>query len=149
VEAISLPACLSADRYIGPGRWHLSIRSFRRRSRTNFLGCVRRVLTVGCGRGKKKEYFAGAIYLGNESNLDTKDALPILTGFQEIPHEFVASRPGDPPALYANPSLARRVLDWAPELDLKSILRTAWKWETQGLPRLLPAVERTNCSICK
>ncbi len=68
-------------------------------------------------------------------------AIKEITG-QEVPHELVANRPGDPPALYADPSLARRVLDWAPELDLESILRTAWKWETQGLPRLLPAVSR-------
>jgi hypothetical protein len=142
---MSMPACLSADRYIGPGRRHLPIRSVRRRSRTNFLCCVRRVLTVTCGPDKKKEYFAGAVYLENvcnDSNLDTKDVLPILTDFQEVPHELVASRPGDPPALYADPSLARWVLDWAPELDLESILRTAWKWDTQGLPRLLPAVSR-------
>jgi hypothetical protein len=145
VEAISLPARLSADRYTGPGRRHLPIRSFRWRSRTNFLGCVRLVLTVACSPDKKKEYFACAIYLENdcnESNLDTRDELPILTSFQEVPHELVASRPGDPPALDANRSLARRVLDWAPELDLESILRTAWKWETRGLPRLLPAVSR-------
>jgi hypothetical protein len=87
VAAMSLPACLNADRYIGPGRRHLPIRRFRRRSRTNFLGCVRRVLTVACGPDKKKEYFAGAVYLENdcyESNLDTKDVLPILTELRSL-----------------------------------------------------------------
>ena len=45
-------------------------------------------------------------------------AIKKITG-QEVPHELVAGRRGDPPALYADPSLARRVLDWAPELDLE------------------------------
>ena len=68
-------------------------------------------------------------------------AIKDITG-REVPHEFTASRLGDPPALYADASLARRVLDWVPEFDLESILRTAWEWETQGLPRLLPSVSR-------
>jgi UDP-glucose 4-epimerase len=69
------------------------------------------------------------------------DAVKKFTG-REVPHEFANSRRGDPPALYADTRLARRVLDWAPEFDLEFILRTAWEWETQGLPRLLPAVSR-------
>ena len=51
---------------------------------------------------------------------------------REVPHEFVGSRRGDPPALYAYTSLARRVLDWAPEFDLEFILRTAW---VMGTPK--------------
>jgi UDP-glucose-4-epimerase GalE len=68
-------------------------------------------------------------------------AIKDITG-REVPHQFTASRRGDPPALYADPGLARRMLDWEPEFDLESILRTAWVWETQGLPRLLPSVSR-------
>ena len=38
-------------------------------------------------------------------------------------------RPGDPPALVADASLARKVLDWTPEYpDLKPIVGTAWGW---------------------
>ena len=69
------------------------------------------------------------------------DAVKKTTG-REVPHEFADSRRGDPPALYADTSLARRVLNWAPEFDLESILRSAWEWETQGLPRLLPVLSR-------
>jgi UDP-glucose-4-epimerase GalE len=58
-----------------------------------------------------------------------------VTG-KDIPHEFVASRPGDPPALYADPSLAKKVLGWEPKFGLEEILQTAWKWEIDGLPRL-------------
>ncbi|MFZ5592243.1 MAG: UDP-glucose 4-epimerase GalE [Bacillota bacterium] len=38
-------------------------------------------------------------------------------------------RPGDPPELVADPSLAGRVLGWQPRLsDLDNIIRTAWQW---------------------
>ncbi len=63
-------------------------------------------------------------------------AIQKVTG-REVPHAFAPSRRGDPPALYADASLACQVLGWSPEFDLEGILRTAWKWETQGLPRLL------------
>jgi UDP-arabinose 4-epimerase len=68
-------------------------------------------------------------------------AMRAITG-QEVPHEFATGRRGDPPVLYADPSLARRVLGWTPEFDLECILRAAWAWETQGLPRLVPSVSR-------
>ena len=45
--------------------------------------------------------------------------------------------PGRPPALYADPSLARRVLGWAPEFDLESILRSAWEWESSRVAAFL------------
>jgi len=63
-------------------------------------------------------------------------ALRALTG-REIPLEFGCRRDGDPPELYADPTLAQAILDWSPEFSLESILETAWKWETSGLPRLL------------
>jgi UDP-glucose-4-epimerase GalE len=72
-------------------------------------------------------------------------AIQEVTG-REVPHEFAASRRGDPPALYADASLARRILDWTPEFDLESILRTAWEWEIQGLPRLIPSVSHRQNS---
>ena len=63
-------------------------------------------------------------------------ALRALTG-REVPHEFGSRRAGDPPELYADSTLAQAILNWVPEFDLESILETAWKWETYGLPRLL------------
>ena len=114
--------------------------------------CIRdfvHVSDLGRAHVKALEYLAG----GGESialNLGTGRGTSIgcllaavkkITG-REVPHEFAASRRGDPPALYADPSLAGQVLHWAPEFDLESILQTAWAWESQGLPRLLPAVSR-------
>lgn len=44
-------------------------------------------------------------------------------------------RPGDPPILIANPSLAKQVLGWAPEYsDIDTILRTAWRWMEERAP---------------
>jgi UDP-glucose-4-epimerase GalE len=64
------------------------------------------------------------------------DTLNELTG-RVVPHLFGPPRNGDPPSLYADSRLARKILDWTPELDLHSILKTAWDWERNGLPRLL------------
>lgn len=62
-----------------------------------------------------------------------------VTG-KPVPHEFVASRPGDPPSLYADPALAMKTLDWKPQFGLEEILSSAWNWECHGLPRLLHRV---------
>jgi UDP-glucose 4-epimerase len=41
-----------------------------------------------------------------------------------------ARRPGDPPTLVADASLARSVLGWKPEQTLDDIVRTAVRWAT-------------------
>ena len=51
-----------------------------------------------------------------------------VTG-REIPVEFVARRPGDPPLLVANADKAQALLGWKTEYDLKRIIKTAWQWE--------------------
>ena len=63
---------------------------------------------------------------------------------RRIPREFAASRPGDPPALCADASLAKVVLDWEPKFDLMAILESAWTWEIHGLPALLSASSATQ-----
>ena len=114
--------------------------------------CIRdfvHVSDLGRAHVKALEYLAGggesiALNLGSGRGTSIGSLLATvkkITG-REVPHEFAASRRGDPPALYADPSLAHRVLGWTPEFDLESILRSAWEWESQGLPRLLPAGSR-------
>ncbi len=57
-----------------------------------------------------------------------------VTGLK-VPYSNAPRRAGDPPALYADPALARKVLNWKPEFDtLESIVQTAWKWH-QAHPR--------------
>lgn len=46
-----------------------------------------------------------------------------------VPVRQAPRRPGDSPALVADPSLARRALGWTPMFsDLETIVRTAWGW---------------------
>lgn len=68
--------------------------------------------------------------LGTESGYSIRqvlDRVQAVTG-SEVPHEFVARRPGDPAALVASNRKAREVLGWQPEHDLDSIISSAWDW---------------------
>jgi UDP-glucose 4-epimerase len=63
--------------------------------------------------------------------------LDIVRGFEaatglEIPHEIVARRPGDVPAVYADPSLANRELGWSASRGLEDICRDAWNWQRKN-----------------
>jgi UDP-glucose 4-epimerase len=50
---------------------------------------------------------------------------------REIPVKVGARRPGDPPELVADPSLARDVLGWtARYVELDPIVETAWRWHS-------------------
>jgi UDP-glucose 4-epimerase len=46
-----------------------------------------------------------------------------------IPHEFVARRPGDVAACYADPSLAAARLGWRAQRDLASMCADSWRWQ--------------------
>ena len=50
-----------------------------------------------------------------------------VTG-KPVPHTKVARRPGDPPALVANPSKAQQLLGWKATRGLQEIVGTAWNW---------------------
>ena len=45
-----------------------------------------------------------------------------------VPWESAPRRPGDPPALYADPSMAQRELGWEIKYPLEPIVQTAWNW---------------------
>lgn len=56
------------------------------------------------------------------------DACRRVSG-HEIPEVMGERRPGDPPELVADATLARKVLDWEPEYtDIEQIVETAWNW---------------------
>ncbi|MBT8065088.1 MAG: UDP-glucose 4-epimerase GalE [Gammaproteobacteria bacterium] len=63
--------------------------------------------------------------------------LDIVQGFETatglaIPHEIVARRPGDVPAVYADPSLAQRELGWSATRGLEDMCRDAWNWQRKN-----------------
>ncbi len=56
------------------------------------------------------------------------DACREVTG-HEIPETMGERRPGDPPELVADASLAQQTLGWRPKYrDIRSIVETAWRW---------------------
>jgi UDP-glucose 4-epimerase len=71
------------------------------------------VLNVGTGRGI--------------SVREVLDAVAAIAG-RPVPAEFVGRRPGDPAAVWADPSRAAAVLGWTARRDLVSIVETAWRW---------------------
>jgi UDP-glucose 4-epimerase len=58
------------------------------------------------------------------------DAAEEISG-QKVPVKYGPRRPGDPPRLVADPSLALETLGWkAKHQDIREMLKPAWKWMT-------------------
>jgi UDP-glucose 4-epimerase len=71
-------------------------------------------LNLGTGRG--------------HSVREVIEACRRVTG-HEIPEIMGQRRPGDPPELVADSSLAQKTLDWKPRYpELETIVETAWRW---------------------
>lgn len=51
---------------------------------------------------------------------------------REIPYDIVARRAGDVAEVYADPSLAQRLLGWRAELDVDAMCRDAWRWQSMN-----------------
>jgi UDP-glucose 4-epimerase len=54
-------------------------------------------------------------------------AVEKVTG-REVPARMAARRTGDPPALVADPTLAKQILGWKVQHSLEDCVRSAWKW---------------------
>ncbi len=62
------------------------------------------------------------------SVMEVIDAARRATG-HKIPHRIVPRRPGDPPELVADASLARKTLRWTPKyVGIEPIVASAWQW---------------------
>jgi UDP-glucose-4-epimerase GalE len=62
------------------------------------------------------------------SVMEVIEAARRVTG-RKIPHRVVDRRPGDPPALVADASLARKSLGWTPKyVGIEPIVASAWQW---------------------
>ena len=83
----------------------------------------------------------GYLGAGGEStavNLGTgvgSSVLDILTrtateAGREVPHTMVDRRIGDPAIVFADPTLAQKLLGWSAELDLDDIIRSAFAWHS-------------------
>jgi UDP-arabinose 4-epimerase len=77
---------------------------------------------------------SGALNLGTGKGHSVREVVAAVErlGGRPVPRREVARRPGDPPALVADPALAAARLGWRPvRSDLDTIVRTALAWETR------------------
>jgi UDP-glucose-4-epimerase GalE len=72
-------------------------------------------LTVNLGTG------AGS------SVMEVISTVESVTG-RKVPRRIVPRRPGDPPALVADPAKAQQLLRWKAKRSLRDSVETAWKW---------------------
>lgn len=79
----------------------------------------------------------GSFNLGTGSGFSVREILSAIrqeTG-RDVPHVVKPRRPGDPTYLVADPSAARKVLNFVPRhSDLPTIIRTAWAWHQKAHP---------------
>jgi len=51
---------------------------------------------------------------------------------RRVPRTVGPRRPGDPSAVYADPTMARTLLGWTARRDLRDIVASAWRWHSSG-----------------
>ena len=71
-----------------------------------------------------------AVNVGTGKGASVKEvisAIEQITG-KPVPHKIGPRRPGDPPALVANPAKAQSLLNWKATRGLHEIVSTAWNW---------------------
>ncbi|MFN8554552.1 MAG: UDP-glucose 4-epimerase GalE [Candidatus Obscuribacterales bacterium] len=79
----------------------------------------------------KMDSCAQRINLGTGYGATVKEVVSLCEEVSEkkIPVRVLPRRPGDPASLIADYALAKSLLGWEPEHDLKSIVNSAWRWE--------------------
>ena len=91
------------------------------------------VLGLDCiGKGE-----SAALNLGTGQGYSVKEVIATIekvTG-RKVPWNLAPRRPGDPPALIADPSLAEKLLNWKAKRSLEDIVSTAWKWAERNQRR--------------
>jgi UDP-glucose-4-epimerase GalE len=75
-----------------------------------------------------KESFAVNVGTGKGASVrEVLSAVEEVTG-KRVPHKVVPRRPGDPPALVANPAKAQALLQWKATRGLRDVVATAWNF---------------------
>jgi UDP-glucose-4-epimerase GalE len=85
-----------------------------------------------------------ALNLGTGSGHSVREVLDTIeevTGCT-VPVRVAPRRPGDPPALVADPGRTQEMLGWRAQRDLRDIVRTAWKWFANK-DRVVPGASRS------
>jgi UDP-glucose-4-epimerase GalE len=84
---------------------------------------------------------SAALNLGTGLGCSVKQVIGTIedvTG-SKVPHRIGPRRPGDPPALVADPARAHAALQWKALRSLREIVQTAWQWETVGRKKVQQA----------
>jgi UDP-glucose-4-epimerase GalE len=80
-----------------------------------------------------------AVNLGTGRGYSVKEVLnqiEVVSGLK-VPVRMAPRRPGDPPALIADPTLAENLLHWKATRTLEEIVTTAWKWMQRAEKKVL------------
>jgi UDP-glucose 4-epimerase len=93
------------------------------------LSSVHRIAVETQSQGRFRRYNVGT---GRGFSVkEVIEAARQVTG-HEIPASAAPRRGGDPPELYADPTLIRTELGWQPDYtDIRRIVETAWNWHRQ------------------
>jgi UDP-glucose-4-epimerase GalE len=75
-----------------------------------------------------KDSFAVNLGTGNGASVQEVISAVEKVAGKRVPRKNVARRPGDPPALVANPAKAQALLHWKATRGLHDIVTTAWNW---------------------
>jgi UDP-glucose-4-epimerase GalE len=80
-----------------------------------------------------------AVNLGTGRGYSVKEVLNKIEEVSglKVPVRMAPRRPGDPPALVADPTLAERLLHWKATRTLEEIVTTAWKWMQRAEKKVL------------
>jgi UDP-glucose 4-epimerase len=92
----------------------------------------------------------GAFNLGTGQGHSVQEVLDAIAAETEVRLIAVAEsrRPGDPPVLVADASLAKTELGFMPtQSDLKTIVQTSWAWHRRAHPRRPPAIPKDLAPI--
>jgi len=84
--------------------------------------------------GLPDDHTAIAINLGTgvgSSVLEVIETTAAVAG-QDVPHEIVGRRAGDPVATYADPTYAEATLGWKAQQGLREIVETAFHWHSKN-----------------
>jgi UDP-glucose-4-epimerase GalE len=74
------------------------------------------------------------------SIMEVLAAVELATG-RRPDSRYGPRRPGDPPALVADPTRAQQVLGWRAQRSLKNVVETAWRW-MQNSSKALGSIQR-------
>ncbi len=82
---------------------------------------------LACGKSAQ-------VNLGTGHGVSVKEVVSTIehVAGHKVPIRMAPRRAGDPPELVADPSLAKKLLNWEAKRSFEEIVSTAWKWAERG-----------------